>query len=142
MPLCCVATDIITGFPGETDDDFDETLQFIQSLDISYMHVFTYSERSKTRAAGSTNNVPDDVKKRRSKVLHHVSEEKKGNFYMLNKGRTAKVFFESANKGGYIYGFTENYVRARHSWRSELVNKIAEVRLHELAADGSYNTLY
>jgi threonylcarbamoyladenosine tRNA methylthiotransferase MtaB len=140
IPHCCIATDIIVGFPGETDEIFRESFEFLKALDLSYMHVFTYSERKDTAAFKLEEAVPFKIRKERSKSMHQLSEEKKKVFYNFNTGKKAKVFFESENKNGYLYGFSENYIRARHTWRKELTNSIIEVELTALCEEEVFNT--
>jgi threonylcarbamoyladenosine tRNA methylthiotransferase MtaB len=141
IPHCCIATDLIVGFPGETDEIFKESFEFVKSLDLSYMHVFTYSERKDTAAFKIEETVPIKIRKERSKAMHQLSEEKKKIFYNLNTGKKANVFFESENKNGYLYGFTENYIRARHTWRKELTNSIVEVELTALCEEEVFDTM-
>jgi threonylcarbamoyladenosine tRNA methylthiotransferase MtaB len=131
LPLACIATDVITGYPGETDETFRDGIDFIRQLELSYMHVFTYSERKNTAASEMTGAVSPHDRRERSRLLHTLSDDKKKQFYQLNAGRTASVFFESENKAGFLYGFTENYIRVRHPWRSDLVNEIKEVVLEQ-----------
>jgi threonylcarbamoyladenosine tRNA methylthiotransferase MtaB len=138
LPLACIATDIITGFPGETDKDFNDTVDFINNTDISYMHVFTYSKRENTLASGMTAVVQDKVKKERSAILHRLSEAKKKEFYLRNKGMKSRVLFESDNSGGWIHGFTENYIKAKSEFSPELVNRIVQVTLENLEEDMTY----
>lgn len=139
LPNACIATDIIAGFPEESDLLFEETVRFIEQLDISYMHVFTYSERGNTKAIRTANPIPVELRKKRSSLLQNLSNEKKHSFYLQNKDRQCKVFFESENKNGYLYGFTENYIRARIPYKSELVNTITDVTLRKLAYNDCYN---
>jgi threonylcarbamoyladenosine tRNA methylthiotransferase MtaB len=133
MPRACIAADVIVGFPGETDEDFGETRDFIDNLDISYLHVFTYSKRDNTLAAKIPAAVHDHVKKERSDTLHRLSEEKKRLFYLRNSGTEARVLFESDNSNGFMHGFTENYVRVRTEYNAALVNQVVDVRLEELS---------
>ncbi len=133
LPMGCIATDIIAGFPGETDELFQETYDFINTLDLSYMHVFTYSERRNTKALRQADPVPPEQRKSRGRRLQEISNQKKEAFYMANKNRHCKVFFESENKNGYLYGFTDNYIRARIPFTPALVNSIASVMLTKLA---------
>jgi len=132
LPYACIAADVITGFPGESDDDFMESMNFIRDIDISYMHVFTYSNRENTLASKMTGLVPDKVKKERSERLHHLSEEKKKTFYLKNKGRTANVLFEADRNGGVIHGFTENYIKVAAPYHANLVNEIKTYTLSEM----------
>ena len=136
MPHACVGVDVIVGFPGETDELFLETYNFLAELDISYLHVFTYSERENTLAASMEGVVPKNVRAKRSKMLRGLSVKKRRAFYeqQLNSERT--VLFESENKEGYIHGFTENYVKVKTPWNPELVNTLHEVKLTEIDEDG------
>ena len=129
MPHACIGVDVIVGFPGETDDDFLETYHFLNNLDISYLHVFTYSERDNTLAATMEGEVPKNVRSKRSKMLRALSVKKRRAFYesQLNTDRT--VLFEGENKSGYIHGFTENYVKVKAPWNPELVNTMHQVTI-------------
>lgn len=139
LPHSCVATDVIAGFPGETDALFRETYTFIESLDLSYMHVFTYSERSNTKAVKTMGGqVAPEIRKERGHQLQLLSNEKKHRFYLQHKDRVSRVFFESENKNGYLYGFTENYIRVRTPYEPGLVNTIAGVTLKKLAFNDCY----
>ncbi|MFA6924383.1 MAG: tRNA (N(6)-L-threonylcarbamoyladenosine(37)-C(2))-methylthiotransferase MtaB [Bacteroidales bacterium] len=138
MPQCCIATDVIVGFPSETENDFMETYNFLDKLDVSYMHVFTFSERDNTAALKIGNIVPVNDRTKRSRILHELSDKKKKYFYEQQKGRTAKVLFESKNNKGFIYGFTENYVKVKTAFKTELINKIIEVKLLKIDEDGVF----
>jgi threonylcarbamoyladenosine tRNA methylthiotransferase MtaB len=129
LPLACIATDVIVGFPGETDSDFRESYEFIEKLELSYMHVFSYSRRENTLASKMPEPVQDKIKKERSQLFHKLSELKKNAFYLENKGSDAKVLFEGDNSGGFMHGFTENYIKVRTKYNPELVNQIVEVKL-------------
>ena len=139
MPDACIAADVIVGFPGETDEDFKETLDFLQKLDISYLHVFTYSKRENTLAAKMNEMVPDRVKKDRSDILHKLSVEKKHQFYLQNLGKEVNVLFESDNSHGFMHGFSENYIKVSTIFNLELVNQVKSVKLENLSDDGEYN---
>ena len=106
----CIGVDVIVGFPGETDSDFQETYNFLLNLDISYLHVFSYSERDNTEASNMLNPVPKNVRFQRSKMLRSLSEKKRRIFYNSQINRVRPVLFESENKLGYIYGYTDNYI--------------------------------
>ncbi|MDX1317142.1 MAG: tRNA (N(6)-L-threonylcarbamoyladenosine(37)-C(2))-methylthiotransferase MtaB, partial [Xanthomarina gelatinilytica] len=127
MPHACIGVDVIVGFPGETDELFLETYNFLNELDISYLHVFTYSERDNTLAANMDGVVPKRVRAKRSKMLRGLSAKKRRAFYESQLDTTRKVLFESENKEGYIQGFTGNYVKVKAPWNPELVNTIHEV---------------
>ena len=136
MPDACIGVDVIVGFPGETDAHFLETYHFLSELDVSYLHVFTYSERDNTLAATMEGVVPVNVRKKRSKMLRGLSVKKRRSFYQSQLGKVKKVLFEAENKQGYIYGFTENYVKIRTPWNPEWVNTIHSVQLLEIDESG------
>jgi threonylcarbamoyladenosine tRNA methylthiotransferase MtaB len=136
MPDACIGVDVIVGFPGETDDLFLETYNFLNSLDISYLHVFTYSERPNTHAATLPGVVSKSVRSKRSKMLRGLSAKKRRAFYESQIGSKRTVLFEGENKEGYIHGFTENYVKVKAPWNPELVNTLHEVNLSEIDSDG------
>lgn len=136
MPHACIGVDVIVGFPGETDAHFLETYHFLSALEISYLHVFTYSERDNTPAAEMDGAVPKKVRNKRSKMLRGLSVKKRRAFYESQLGTTRTVLFESENKQGYIHGFTENYVKVKAPWNPELVNTLHRVRLTEIVEDG------
>ena len=136
MPHACIGVDVIVGFPGETDEHFLETYNFLNELDISYLHVFTYSERDNTEAAEMRDVVPNNVRSKRSKMLRGLSVKKRRAFYESQIGATRTVLFESENKEGYIHGFTENYVKVKSPWNPELANTLHKVELIEIDEDG------
>lgn len=136
MPNACIGVDVIVGFPGETDNHFFETYNFLNELDISYLHVFTYSERDHTEAVLMDDVVPMNVRNKRSKMLRGLSVKKRRAFYESQLGSTKTVLFESENKEGYIHGFTENYVKVKAAWNPELVNTLHEVELTKIDDDG------
>jgi len=136
MPDACIGVDVIVGFPGETNAHFLETYEFLNALDISYLHVFTYSERDNTEAAEMKDVVPKVVRKKRSKMLRGLSVKKRRAFYESQIGKIKTVLFENQNKKGYIHGFTENYVKVKFPWNPHLVNKLKKVRLDCIDADG------
>jgi len=138
MPFACIAADVITGFPGESDSDFVDTINYLNQLPISYMHVFTYSKRANTLAAGISAIVPETVKKDRSRMLHQLSNEKKAAFYLQNKGREVNVLFESDNTGGWMHGFSENYIKVKTRFNPLFSNRILKVKLSEIDRDGVY----
>jgi threonylcarbamoyladenosine tRNA methylthiotransferase MtaB len=137
MPHACIGVDVIVGFPGETDEHFLETYNFLNELDISYLHVFTYSERDNTEAAVMDGVVPMNVRSKRSKMLRGLSVKKRRAFYESQIGTNRTVLFESENKEGYIHGFTENYVKVKTPWNPELVNTLHEINLTRIDEDGS-----
>ncbi len=136
MPHACIGADVIVGFPGETEANFEETYRFISSLDVSYLHVFTYSERENTPAWSMAGSVPGKVRAKRSKVLHLLGGRKKAAFYRSQLGSVRPVLFESENKDGMISGFTDNYVKVRLPWEDGLANTIRNVRLDGADAEG------
>lgn len=138
MPHACIGADVIVGFPGETDDDFNETYQYINGLDVSYLHVFTYSERDHTPASSLTDVVPFDVRKNRNRKLRILSENKLREFYRSQTNRISKVLFESRDKDGLITGFTENYIKVRSEYHPELERTTQEVKLSELDDSGNF----
>ena len=136
MPNACIGVDVIVGFPGETDELFLETYHFLNELDISYLHVFTYSERVNTPAANMQGVVPQNIRKKRSKMLRGLSVKKRRSFYESQLNTSHSVLFESENKKGYINGFTENYVKVKAPWNPILVNTKQEVTLTKIDDDG------
>jgi len=136
MPDACIGVDVIVGFPGETDEHFLETYYFLNDLDISYLHVFTYSERDNTEAVLMDGVVPDEVRAKRSKMLRGLSAKKRNAFYESQLGKEKTVLFESDNKQGYIHGFTENYVKVKAPWDPALVNTLHKVKLTKIDVDG------
>ena len=136
MPNACIGVDVIVGFPVETDDLFLETYEFLNALDISYLHVFSYSERPNTVAATMEGKVPKSVRSKRSKMLRGLSAKKRRAFYESQLGTVQSVLFEGENKEGYIHGFTRNYVKVKSPWNPALVNTTQEVNLKEIDQDG------
>jgi threonylcarbamoyladenosine tRNA methylthiotransferase MtaB len=136
IPHACIGVDVIVGFPGETDEHFLDTYHFLNELDISYLHVFTYSERDNTAAATMEGVVPKNVRNKRSKMLRGLSVKKRRAFYENQLGTLRTVLFEGENKQGYIHGFTENYVKVKAPWNPELVNTMRLIELTEIAEDG------
>ncbi|WP_162127381.1 tRNA (N(6)-L-threonylcarbamoyladenosine(37)-C(2))-methylthiotransferase MtaB [Flavobacterium phycosphaerae] len=137
MPHACIGVDVIVGFPGETDEHFLETYNFLNELDISYLHVFTYSERDNTEAAEMADVVPMNVRNKRSKMLRGLSVKKRRAFYESQIGTNRTVLFEGENKEGYIHGFTENYVKVKTPWNPELVNTLHDIHLTKIDEDGA-----
>lgn len=129
MPDCCIGVDVIVGFPGETDEHFLETYDFLNKLPISYLHVFTYSERPGTEAAEFEGVVPKEVRKKRNKMLRILSEKKRMAFYRTQLGKTHRVIWESDNKNGKMHGFTENYVKVETDFDESLINQSEPVEL-------------
>lgn len=136
MPHACIGVDVIVGFPGETEEHFIETYNFLNELNISYLHVFTYSERDNTLATEMKQVVPQKDRAKRSKMLRGLSAKKRRAFYESQLETTRTVLFEGENKEGYIHGFTENYIKVKTPWNPELVNTIHKVKLTKIDDDG------
>ena len=136
MPDACIGVDVIVGFPGETEEHFRDTFDFLNSLDISYLHVFSYSERDNTLASEFSDIVPNSIRSKRSKILRSLSLKKRRVFYESQLGKRKKVLFESENKKGYIHGFTDNYVKIRAPWNPKLVNTLHHVDLESIDNEG------
>ncbi len=136
MPHACIGVDVIVGYPGETDELFLETYQLLSDLDISYLHVFTYSERPNTEAVQIGGVVPLNIRNKRSKMLRGLSVKKRRAFYESQLGATLSVLFEGENKKGYIHGFTENYVKVKAPWNPALINTLQTVKLSSIDEDG------
>lgn len=136
MPSASIGVDVIVGFPGETDEMFLETYDFIKKLDISYLHVFSYSERENTNAIELKGVIPKKTRNKRSKILRLLSASKKLSFYKQHIGDDYNVLFESENKNGFIEGYTENYIRVRKNWNKNLVGKIQKVRIEKVDSEG------
>jgi len=138
LPNSCVATDVITGFPSETDEDFEQTLNFLKSIDLSYFHVFTYSDRVQTKACQISNKVSPQIKKHRTDALLSISNAKKQIFYNAQKGQQHEILFESSNIRGYMYGFTKNYIRVKMPFDKNFVNTVKIATLNTLCGDGIF----
>ncbi len=136
MPNACIGVDVIVGFPGETEELFMETYHFLNTLEISYLHVFTYSERDNTAAVSLEGAVPKKIRNKRSKMLRALSAKKRRAFYERQLGTVHTVLFEGGNKEGYIQGFTENYVKVKAPWDPKLVNTLHRIVLRTIASDG------
>ena len=129
MPDCCVGVDVIVGFPGETEEDFNETYEFLKALNISYLHVFSYSERDNTESLKINHKIPKKTRAIRSQILRKLSDKKKMNFYESNINQIRPVLFESKNYDGYIYGYTDNYIRVKALWSKNLVDNVVDCEL-------------
>lgn len=132
MPHCCIGVDVIVGFPGETDEDFKETYQFIQELDISYLHVFTYSERANTPAAEMGNVVPVHIRRERNEMLRILSEKKRRHFYEQYESTQQIALMEGKNIEGKMTGFTQNYIKIALDYDEALINQLVPVQLEKL----------
>ncbi len=141
MPHAAIGVDVIVGFPGETEEYFMQTYQFINSLPISYLHVFTYSERENTEAATMSGVVPVAERKRRNKMLRILSEKKKMAFYDSQLGNSFPVLWEHEEKGGMMFGFTENYIRVKKPFDESSVNQIETVKLFRTEQDGTVTVI-
>ncbi len=138
MPQACVAADVIIGFPGETDEDFQNTYDFINQLPISYLHVFTYSDRPEAKASTFTHKVDAHVKKQRSEKLHFLGRRKGRLFHKENFATEQKVLWEGNEKKGYLHGFTENYIQIQTKYKKELINQITAIKLDNLDENGDF----
>ena len=136
LPHACIGVDVIVGFPGETDEIFLETYNFLNDLDIAYLHVFSYSERPNTHASTLSSKVSKSIKSKRSKMLRGLSVKKRRAFYESQINTKQSVLFEGENKQGYIHGFTENYIKVKSNWDPSLVNTLHQVVLSEIDLDG------
>lgn len=136
MPHCCIGVDVIVGFPGETEEDFLDTYQFLNELNISYLHVFTYSERENTLAADMENAVPMKIRNERSRQLHSLSDKKRRAFYEASIGLETTVIFENDIEDGQMHGFTDNYVRVTAKYDPLLIREIKKVALTGISEKG------
>ena len=141
MPDACIGVDVIVGFPGETEEKFMETYQFLNELPISYLHVFTYPERENTEAAEMEGVVPIPERKKRNKMLRILSEKKKMAFYQTQLGKTLPVLWEHENKNGLMFGFTENYVRVQKPFDENSINQIEVLKLNKIENDGTVSVV-
>lgn len=141
MPDACIGVDVITGFPGETEDLFLESLQFIRSLEVGYLHVFTYSERDNTAAIELDGRIPERTRKERTQTLRLLSEQKKNFFYQRFLGETRPVLFEEEEKAGMMSGFTDNYIKVEIPYDEGLANKIVAIKLGSFSSSGALSAL-
>ncbi|CAA7386693.1 tRNA (N(6)-L-threonylcarbamoyladenosine(37)-C(2))-methylthiotransferase MtaB [Chryseobacterium fistulae] len=137
MPHAAIGVDVIVGFPGETEERFMETYNFLHDLPITYLHVFTYSERENTEAVSMDGIVPIAERKKRNKMLRILSEKKKMAFYQTQLGKTLPILWEHENKEGKMYGFTENYVRVQKDFDAASINQIEFLNLEKILSDGT-----
>ena len=138
MPDACVAADVIIGFPGESDEDFMHTHNFIDELPVSYLHVFTYSDRPEAKANLFTHKVPAKTKKERSQQLHILGEKKARLFHKEHFDKNLKVLWEGTKSKGFLHGFTENYIQVKTEYNSSIINKIVEVNLDNVDENGDF----
>lgn len=136
IPDCCIGVDVIVGFPGETREDFIDTYNFLNDLEISYLHIFNYSERDNTPAASMKGKVPGSQRSDRSKMLHILSDKKRRAFYQTQVGKPAAVLFEADHKEGFMHGFSRNYVKVKTPYDPLLVNELRDVKFEIIASDG------
>ena len=135
IPDCCIGADVIVGFPGENDIDFKRTYDFISSLEISYLHVFSYSERENTESVYFAEKNSKKIKSERSSILRELSDIKRESFNKKNINSERKILFESENKNGFIHGYTDNYIRVKTIWSSNLVDSIVKRKLSAMSSD-------
>lgn len=136
MPNCCIGVDVIVGFKGETEERFLETYNFLNELDVSYLHVFTYSERANTTALDIEPTVPQGERNKRSKMLRGLSDKKRRFFYESQLSRNESVLFEQSNNDGVMNGFTSNYIKVEYPFKTDLINKVAKVELQKIGLKG------
>lgn len=139
MPNACIGVDVIVGYPGETEELFLETVNFLKSLDVSYLHVFSYSERNNTVAIRKSEVVPMKIRKERSKLLQLLSEKKKRFFYEQQLNKEFTVLFEAQENQGEMYGFTENYIKIKSAYNPNWINQLKQVIPTHVNADGTVN---
>jgi threonylcarbamoyladenosine tRNA methylthiotransferase MtaB len=139
MPFAGIGADVIVGFPGESDSDFEDTYSFLESIPLSYLHVFTFSERPGTVAANLSEKVSYPDKEKRSKRLIALSQKKNIIFNKLNIGQITNVLFEKTCSDGFITGFTSNYIRVQYPWDSKLAGEIKRVKLNDILTSGKMN---
>lgn len=138
-PKTCIGVDVIVGFPGETDEEFMDTVNFLKDLEVSYLHVFTYSERAKTTAIKLGDAVPMNIRKQRSRQLHILSEKKKRAFYEKNIGETGVALMEGDDHDGFMHGFTENYIKVKLPYDESLTNTFVRVKHESMDSEGVMN---
>jgi len=136
IPNCCIGMDVIVGYPGETEDEFLKTVDFIKEMEPAYLHVFSYSERNNTTAVRMGASVPQSIRKERSKILRLLSAKLKRAFYEKNQGENEVVLFEGTEDEGLIYGFTSNYVKVKSAHNPLLVNQTADITMTKVDRDG------
>ncbi|MFT6167115.1 MAG: threonylcarbamoyladenosine tRNA methylthiotransferase MtaB [Vicingaceae bacterium] len=137
MPNACIGVDVIVGYPGETEELFQETVEFLKNLDVAYLHVFSYSERNNTVAVKRTDTIPMEIRRKRSKFLQQLSEKKKRFFYETQLNKEFTVLFEAQEQNGEMYGFTENYLKIKSAYNPEWINELKTVVPTHVNADGT-----
>jgi threonylcarbamoyladenosine tRNA methylthiotransferase MtaB len=141
MPHCAIGVDVIVGFPGETEEEFLKTYHFLNELDVAYLHVFPYSERPNTTAKKMQGRVPQSVRQERVSMLRTLSEKKRQAFYRRHLGTTRTVLFEAEEKSGFMYGFTDNYIKVKAAYDPLLVNELADIALENMNDDGTVSSM-
>lgn len=139
MPHCCIGVDVIVGFPGESESDFIETYDFINELDVSYLHVFTYSERANTLAVELEGKVDMSVRRNRNERLRILSEKKRAHFYQQFEGDIRPVLFEHSKEANSMSGYTDNYIKVSLPLQEYLINQIEEVKIGKFLGGESTN---
>ena len=139
IPDAFIGVDVIVGFPGETEEYFNDTYQFLSDLNASFYHVFSYSQRPNTKSATFDNKIPKNIISTRSKILHKLAEKKQKDFYLQNIGKEGEVLFEAYKKEGLIFGFTGNYIKVETEYKKSLVGNIKKVQLEAIAPSGNVN---
>jgi threonylcarbamoyladenosine tRNA methylthiotransferase MtaB len=139
MPNCCIGVDVLVGFPGETEKEFNETYEFLNKLDVSYLHVFTYSERENTEANEMKDIIPIVTRKQRNKMLRILSAKKLHHFYSQNINTNHSALFEQENKNGFIYGFTGNYIKVKLPYNEALVKESVQIKINSFDEEGEMN---
>lgn len=134
MPHACIGVDVIVGFPGESEQEFNKTIDYLKSLPISYLHVFTYSERANTNATKMNEVIPIEIRRKRSKQLRILSLKLKLKFYNDNIGFNGKVLFES-KEDDFLIGFTENYLKVKIPFEEKMINTIQDVTIEKISSD-------
>ena len=137
MPNACIGVDVIVGYPGETEELFQETVEFLKNLDVSYLHVFSYSERDNTVSVRRSDSIPMEIRRKRSKFLQEFSEKKKRFFYESQLNKEFTVLFEAQEQNGEMYGFTENYLKIKSAYNPDWINELKNVIPTHVNADGS-----
>lgn len=139
MPDCCIGVDVIVGFPGEKKEDFLDTYRFLNELDVSYLHIFSYSERPDTLAMNLQGKVAIEERRNRSNMLRSLSVKKRRHFYRQHIGEVRPVLFESEDKEGWIYGFTDNYIKVKQPFHKKVINQLEIVQLEDIDENGEMN---
>ena len=142
MPDACIGVDVIVGFPSETEEEFQKTMNFLIDLPISYLHVFTYSERANTTAPRMEGSVPMATRKKRSQQLRNLSEKKKRAFYLSQINKKEKVVFEQQQENGIMFGFTSNYIKVKTGYNPYMINQTGHVKLLDLTPDGAMSMVF